>query len=451
MRFSRQNRRAPSRRKGPFPGPILFLPLVLAGWFLFPTTAGNGQTPAPDGDTETTPSINGDDDTGLRECRPGPWGHLEYYVTYLEALEHLVELMPVPSQHTLWHFVGMGPKEVWDVLLEAGVSQELREELDLRSAWYVSDEETRILPNHQVLVQLSPSTRRQIYTALGQWKENPLHRNPILVDSGSVRQWLNRANLPADIVDLVAAVTYPHGTETAFSDVPLVLSQLAAPEQERRFLKAITRTRSLVVRIRLNGEPNLDSVAEYWSSGHRFKDSLPLLESVVRPHGVDRLDIAHFLPPVPRKHLYTYPSLQSGQSGRFPDSFWSVFNFFEFWPDETPQDAAEIDARLQSQYHQVDEASRFGDVLVFRDPESKHPLHGCVFLAADIVYTKDGAGVLRPWILTRLPDLIRHWSRPAPPVIEAWRPNRIPEFQDLEYRRPGAVSAPSISFLHAHE
>lgn len=443
MRWSQQDRNTARGRVMGAPLTVIFaLTVFLCTWL--PAPSARGQEPekaivSPGNDQEPA-AAEPAGGSALHDCRPGPWGHLEYYETYLEAPAPIVESMPIPSRRTLWRFPKLTMDDVWDLLKKVGLPEDIMRELEDNAGWFVSEAATHVLPTEKVLTHLTPEHRRQIYATLGQWRENPFQRNPILINPGDEREWLKRADLPADIVDLVERVSYPYGEETAFSDVPLILSKMSNRAQERRFLKAITRTRSLIVRICLDGSQDLGEVANYWSLGSQFKDSQPLLGSVARHPEVDRLDIAHLLPPIPRKHLYTFPAFPSGYSGRYPDSFWTVFNFFEFWPTEIPEDGDEIDERLRSGFRQVESASRYGDVIVFRDPGTKRPLHGCVFIADEIVYTKNGASVLRPWILTRLPDLLRHWSRPHPPTIETWRRERIPEIEGLKYNLPDAMN-----------
>jgi hypothetical protein len=54
---------------------------------------------------------------------------------------------------------------------------------------------------------------------------------------------------------------------------------------------------------------------------------------------------------------------------------------------------------------QVDPPYRFGDVLFFLDTEHGDAFHSCIYIADDIVYSKNGRNLLSPWILTKLDDI----------------------------------------------
>ena len=52
---------------------------------------------------------------------------------------------------------------------------------------------------------------------------------------------------------------------------------------------------------------------------------------------------------------------------------------------------------------------RYGD-LVFLVKANGDIIHSCVFLADDIVYTKNGGHFTAPWMLATIPDLVDNYS-----------------------------------------
>ena len=55
-------------------------------------------------------------------------------------------------------------------------------------------------------------------------------------------------------------------------------------------------------------------------------------------------------------------------------------------------------------YAQISLPGELGDVLVFLNPEGG-AIHSCVYLADDLVYTKNGENGLSPWVIMRVGDL----------------------------------------------
>lgn len=361
----------------------------------------------------------------LHSCRPGPWGRLDYFHMNIEAPESFITESSIPPQQTVWRFVGMSAAETSDFFKSLELAPELLDELFKRSGLYTSDMETRILPSANLILGLSPSQRQKLYAVARPWRDSGIFFKPIIVEYNTVEQWFAGLNLPAHIPALIQKTAYPQGSGTAFSDVPFLLSQMETEEQSRNFLKALTRTRSIVLRLRIDPADDLAAVAAYWSSGGQYKDALPLLNSVARTDGVATLDVTHFLPPLARKYLYTFPNPSAGFSGRFPGGFWTAFNFFEFWPEEeTPWDSKGIEDRLRKQFTLAKDLGKFGDLIVLRDPNDGSPMHACVYIADDIVYTKNGASVFRPWTMMTLDAMLMRWSHRGAPLLEHWHRKR---------------------------
>ena len=73
------------------------------------------------------------------------------------------------------------------------------------------------------------------------------------------------------------------------------------------------------LRSRLAPDSDLVALSDYWTGRSRKKDILPILESVAETAGVRKIDIAHLLPSLARKLLYTYPDVSLMAKGSLPD------------------------------------------------------------------------------------------------------------------------------------
>ena len=71
---------------------------------------------------------------------------------------------------------------------------------------------------------------------------------------------------------------------------------------------------------------------------------------------------------------------------------------------------------------------RFGDVLLLQRGDGKGAMRACVYIADDIVFTKSGKQMSRPWVLTKL-DRVQARVRRQPglePTLEVWRRRGVP-------------------------
>ena len=73
---------------------------VCLGWLCFSILG-------PAGASEDRKEKDPEQAKQIHRCAPGPWGDLEYYVTFLEAPEHFVPDWPDPGTETFWRFVDL--------------------------------------------------------------------------------------------------------------------------------------------------------------------------------------------------------------------------------------------------------------------------------------------------------------------------------------------------------
>ena len=98
------------------------------------------------------------------------------------------------------------------------------------------------------------------------------------------------------------------------------------------------------------------------------------------------------------------------------DCFWSSFNFFSDEPDDRFINPEYADRILQSDFTEVHGEKRFGDVMLLESAEKA--VHMCVYMADDIVYTKNGGHIYQPWVLMRIADMMVQYQSDQP---RRWR------------------------------
>ena len=145
-----------------------------------------------------------------------------------------------------------------------------------------------------------------------------------------------------------------------------------------------------------------------------------MLLSELTTNGNDLLDATQLLPSLPRRYLYTFYSGDVPIVGTLPNCPWTSRHFFNTTPLDYHRDPRLATLHVSEDYNPVAEPYMFGDVLMFISRPST-PMHSCVYIADDIVYTKNGQSAACPWILMKLSDVKRIYSRTQPITIQGCR------------------------------
>jgi hypothetical protein len=352
----------------------------------------------------------------------GPWGLLESSYVYIAAPDSVLELFPVPSALTRWTFVGMRRADAAALLDEPDVPARLRAEAADAAKWLTVGDRVQFTPSSEAVLELSPKARTRIYDVLAQWEINEFQHSPYFVPEGDVIRWIGGTGLRPELVDVVKRTTYQRGRSLCFSDLPLLVSFSHSHGESRAMIKALSRTRTALLRLRLDSSSNVARIREYWSSGNaNAKDFLPLLESVAANPAIHTLDIVHVLPPYARKLCYTFPHVSQAVGGRYPDCHWTSLNFFNYRPEERLFDTDGAGMYVRERCEPGTGPYRFGDILFFTTAAGQ-AIHSCVYLADDFVFTKNGANVISPWLIMKLSDVIDRYSVREEPTIQIYRP-----------------------------
>jgi hypothetical protein len=139
--------------------------------------------------------------------------------------------------------------------------------------------------------------------------------------------------------------------------------------------------------------------------GLRRKDVEPLLQSIIDTDGIEALPLSHMLPALVRKLLYTYPSLDMGRQGILPDCHWTSLNFFNYDPHEYLLDSRLATSAVLEKFALVEPPYKYGDILFFLNKDSGDAYHSCVYLADNLVFTKNGRNILSPWLIMKREDV----------------------------------------------
>ena len=336
--------------------------------------------------------------------KPGPWGQLDYMTLYVDMPDEFV-FVPGPNRPPVrWSFKDYSKEKVLEFFRSAGITPTQLDMLQ-KAVWKSEAGGITVTPGDEFILSLAPEARAKIYSLLVTFPENARQIDPVCFQPGQIDEHLKDSGLAPSSVDLLKGLLYSRGPSLfLFADFEPALRRLPSDEERRRFVQAVVRKKALLVRLRLDAASNLDSIINYWSVGGRKKDIAPLLKAL-RHEGDTKIQIICLLPPFVRERLHTFPlSTDGSATGVKQDCFWTAMNFFNEPPDNSASDTHSVET-LNKEYYQILTPTQLGDTVFLTTPDGV-PVHAAVYIADDIVFTKNGESFNQPWILMHMQDMI---------------------------------------------
>ncbi len=361
----------------------------------------------------------------LMYAKPGPWGELHYSRIVIEPPEALIAAAQPTARPAVWSFPGYTVESLtafWD---SVPLDPTQRLQISDQRNWEILPGGVRVRPTPEFRQELNPDTRAQVYSTLAAFVENPDQNDPFRFRADAATEWFADSGLKPETIALVQRLLYRRGSSLLFSDLNLLLPKVPTLHERTRLIKTLARKSTLMVKLTIRPDSDIDALDRYWGRGQRAKDIKPLLQSLARAGKGATIDIIHLLPRLPRSLLYTYPASNDGSSRAYMDCHWSVLNFFNATPDNRYADIKEVNRAFSEEYYPFTGTPTFGDVLMFATPDGE-VIHSCIYIADDIVYTKNGASLNAPWILMSLSDVIAFYPTTKSLDIQYFRAKAIP-------------------------
>lgn len=380
---------------------------LLGGWLAFRGSARSAPaSPATPRAVLAPGSSTGSD---VMTCAPGPWGSIQYVRILIEPPAEFIPTVAADVEVPPWVFVGYSEDRLSALWRDAGLSA--------ADQAFLSDPRHRlgradaivVKPDRDFIINLNSASRAKIYAALGEFPENDQQLSPYRLHVSAAGEWLQDTGISADAMELTKRLMYQRGNTMCFSDDRIVIPTLRDATERKRYIKALSRKSAVLATLKVAPGENVAPLVAYWGRGGRSKDLDPLLESLAaRPQG-GTIDIAHLLPRFARTLLYTYPLPTEDPVELNHDCHWTAFNFNSDQPDEKFADADVIRKTMKERYRPVIGDPALGDIIMFTRPDGV-VLHSCIYIADDIVFTKNGPGATVPWLLSRLSDVEAFYS-----------------------------------------
>ena len=336
---------------------------------------------------------------------PGPWGNLETTPLSLELPDEFV-FVPPPTQPPIrWFFHGYTKDKAIDFLRTCGMAATQLDTLANKAAWTTTADGAAVRPGDELILSMSPDLRAKVYSLLVECPENSTQIDPIWFRANELEHRLKHSEWTEASSTLLKKLLYPQGDLLLFADFEPALRQLPDDPQRHCFMRTVSRKETLLVRLKIDADSDVNAIGNYWGLGGRKKDLIPFLRAVQRVDKACKVSALALLPHFAREHLFTYPYTTTGEPAVKQDCFWSALNFFNEPPDNRCNDMDYIRQLLKTDYYSILEPSQLGD-LVFLTAKDETVIHAASYVAADIVFTKNGEAYTQPWILMRQNDMI---------------------------------------------
>lgn len=343
------------------------------------------------------------------KAQPGPWGELEYTRITIEVPDHFITI--TPPEPSRWFFKNFSKEQLTELFRSAHLTESQLDQALHKSEWKEDDNGHWIVPPEQLILEMSSEARQRIYSVLSLFPENPDQNGAFRFRPELLDERLEQSGIDDGAMQLFKKLLYPQSPYLFFADTDVVLARLKTEHEKMRFIKTISRRTSLLVMLKVNRDTDINALTKYWGHGGRAKDLRPILESLTRIPGGGAIDISHLLPPFVRQRIYTYPEPAVDAVAAKESCHWTSFNFFNLSPDIRFSDPEFATKEIENNYDPIGSPSQLGDLIFLKNSQGM-AVHSAIYIAENIVFTKNGAGFNQPWIYTRIEDMLPIYLEP---------------------------------------
>ena len=351
-----------------------------------------------------------------RLVRAGSWGNLvERNIQLERPAEFLTDEVAHP-QPEVWTFNGLNPDAVKALLATNGLTA--AQVAAVCAPGNIREEKsgTALTPSADFLLSLDAASRGKLYAALAGRDIYIYFSYPYIFPGDSIESIYADARQNPDDVALLKRLVYSNGNAWQLSDYDLLVCQIPTPERRVAMARSLSRQSAVFAGLRITPDTDIDKLASYWGNipNVRITNIRPLMEALkALPEGGD-LRIYYLMPKFARDRLYTFP-LPPQPGDPTMDCHWTTFNFSNDTPDNRFNDPEYTIQYIEKNYYQISAPSKYGDILLLLN-DRKEIKHSALFLADDLVFTKNGNNYRQAWMLMHIPDLLATY--PATPAMK---------------------------------
>ncbi len=346
---------------------------------------------------------------GNIKANPGPWGDLEYTPIIIAPPAELLNPREYEKQTVQWFFKGFSRDKLVRLLDSLGLPRAQRNLLTGPQLLSASINGLVLAPSRDAVMALSASSALQnIYNVLYTCDKNEPYKEHCLLKN---IERFEELGVSKETISLLRKLSCKFGNYLVCYNLPYVLSGIPTYKEKTNFLKAFYQQQTMLIKLNVTPQADIDALVAYWGKAFWTTDAKALLESLKRLPTGGQIDVIELLPPLPTSLLYTYPMPPNRLSGPVVDQncSWTAFNFFRDSADPRYSEANYVVDKLKTDYYPILSDPQYGDIIVILTPDNLL-VHTAVYIADDIVFTKNGTNTLSPWIFSRLSNLIEIFS-----------------------------------------
>jgi hypothetical protein len=273
-----------------------------------------------------------------------------------------------------------------------------------RETWNVKSNGCVVSPLPALVWSLPREVRQRIYAVLSKSPSNYPQRFPFRFPQDGFARCLGAAGLSVRNVQRLERLTYSDEPSVCFADLEAAKESLNDADFED-LVETLYQIPTYRLRLHVAPHANINALVNYWGKGGRTNLIRPMLKALSKvPNGASisihsscrrMRDCGSTLIP---RHGPTRPAAQQ-------DCLYTAMNFFNDPPDTNFFDKAYAERILASKYSPVNEQPTFGDVVMLLDTANK-PIHACVYIVSDFVFTKNGINESQPWVFMNMHDVL---------------------------------------------
>jgi len=350
-----------------------------------------------------------------------PWGELIAYDTQMERPEEYTALEVNRIDRAKWIFTGKTPEQARELMRECGFTAEQISQAFQSENVSVEEGATIIYPSEALVFSISSDVRARFYNELSKDVANHYMRFPFCFPGTALDEIAAGGRIQPTALQWIRQLLYHRGDTAFLSDFEALMNRIPSEKERLQLVKVLSARSAVLARIRIRPETDVDKLLGYWAwaPGVRSTNLRPLMESIQRIDGGGTISLLYFLPQFARERLYTYP-LPERPGDPAMDCHWSTMNFFNETPDNRFSNPEYTVKYLNANYYSVAKPTRYGDLIFILDDRG-NAIHSGVYIADDIIFTKNGNNYMEPWMLMRMKNLLSIYSVLGTPRMLVYR------------------------------
>ncbi|MEI7962449.1 MAG: hypothetical protein WCI42_01310, partial [Verrucomicrobiota bacterium] len=357
------------------------------------------------------------------DIQTGPWGDLQTWNIRIEQPVEYVGFERTTADGPIWNFGTHSPASVERLLLDSGLTPEQSQQV-LKQRVQGGNNASMYNPDETLILSLTPEVRSKLYLSLAQNSANRFQANPYLIPNGDVTALFHKAHGSNNAaVEAMKKLLYTRNGYTYFSDPETVLKTVPTAVERTDFLQSMTSQSAVMMQLLIRPDSDIDKPLNYWAlsmPGVLIKDLRPLFEAQQRLPEGGSISILYLLPPLAREKLFSSPLPPAAGEGKLPDCHWTALNYFNATPDPRMVDNEYASRFITEHYYEIAKAGIGGDLVLLLNANG-NVVHSAVYIADDVVFTKNGVNYAQPWILMHEKDMIGNFSALEPVKVAYFR------------------------------